>query len=72
MTFEKKKKHIQLYTGYTYKTGMQMQMQNLPVTLAEIVTKSKQSFAFLISPFNHLHYHVVIVVNTAITNNLQI
>jgi hypothetical protein len=50
----------------------EIEMQNLPVTLSEIVSKSKQGFPLLISPFNHLHYHVMIVVNTVITNNLQI
>lgn len=64
------KKTYTTVQGVTYKTGIQK--QNLPVTLAEIITKSEQSFAFLISPFNHLHYHVMIVVNTVITNNLQI
>jgi hypothetical protein len=47
-------------------------MQKSPVTLAEVVTKSKQRFSLLVSPFNHLHYHVMIVVNTVIANNLQI
>lgn len=44
---------------------------NLPVALTEIVTKSKESFSFLISPFNHFHYHVMIVVHSVITNDLE-
>lgn len=45
-------------------------MHNLPVALAEIIAEPKESFSFLISPFNHFHYHVMIVVHSLIANDL--
>lgn len=46
-------------------------MQQLPVALAEIISKPKECGTLFVTPFDKLNYHVMKIIDTLTANYLQ-